>query len=183
VTARDLFGSVRLLCECGRAATGPAVVRAELHDYATDLDGNAGVAGRFIDKTRAGLRERDLQKYQTWRTGALASPLAISGDVTLTIGAKMKSVGKDIRLRAFLSDCTTTEDSSCTPFATGDMQSVVDASAASFEELSVTFPAVDGVVTEGHRLQLRVVMLDIRDTDPAYLGYDTVELSSRLTVP
>jgi len=156
-------------------ATEPTT--AELVNYAVNLDGNAEVIGRFIDKTSYGPDELDLQKVQTWLGSPVDSAIVLSGDAQLHLWAKMKSPGKNLQLEAYLSECTA---ESCTLFATGQMVPVVGASASQFEEVTVSFQSLDATIDEGNQLQLRVIVLDIADADQTYLAYDTVSYPARL---
>lgn len=151
-----------------------------LTNYAANLDGNDGVTGRFIDKTTRGLNERDRQKVQAWRTAASVSDLVINADLQLHLWAKMKAPGKNVRLRAFLSECTTA--TSCTHFATLDMPTSTDALHAGFQRHALSAAGVSHTIEAGNRLELRVVMLAVPDSDPAYLGYDTLGHASRLVI-
>jgi subtilisin family serine protease len=159
--------------------TGAAPTATVLHNYAADLDGNTGVTGRFLDKSSAGLDERDLQKHQTWLTDPVDSDLVADGDAHLSIWAKMKAPNKNIQLRAFLSECDATT-MTCTHFATGEMGVVVGASNTEHQELTLLFDDLATTIDEGNRLLLKVVMVDIADADQAYLAYDTVDHPARL---
>jgi hypothetical protein len=164
---------------------GVAPTATRLYNYATNLDSNSGVKGRFIDKAPASEEQTitDLQKYQSWRTESLATDLAVNGPVELRIWAKMKAPGKNIRLRAFLRECTGTSESSCTTFATLDMSALTNASSTAFTELTLTADGVSRTIDAGNRLQLRVVMRDVANADPAYLAYDTADFLARLILP
>ena len=58
-----------------------------LYNYDTDRDTAAGL---LIQKGGTGPGEGDPLKHQVWRTGALGSAMAISGDVTIDFWAALK---------------------------------------------------------------------------------------------
>jgi hypothetical protein len=151
-----------------------------LPNYATDLDGNTGVTGRFIDITSSGLAELDLQKHQTWLTQPVTSDLIISGGASLSIWARMKSPNKNLQLRAFLSECD--GSLTCTHFATGDMEVVVGASDTQFQEVMLVFDDVSATIDDGNQLMLRIVAMDVADADQAYLAYDTLDYAAQLVL-
>ena len=75
---------------------------ATLYNYDTDRDAAAGL---LLDKTSAGLDEADPLKFQTYRTGVLASPLVLN-DVLVDIWAGMLNfdTGKIGAITVFLRD-------------------------------------------------------------------------------
>ena len=151
---------------------------ATLYNYDTDRDSAAGL---LLQKTPLGLAETDPAKFQTYRTGVLASPLVLN-DVLVDVWAGMLNfdTGKVGAVTVFLrdrdpSDSSHIELGNGTVFAR-DWQE----GSGTFVERMAYVPDVDVSIPAGHELEVWIVIDNISG-DTMMLAYDTVSFPSLIT--
>ena len=150
-----------------------------LYNFDTNRDGNPGL---FLDRTVNGLAETDYKKFQVWRSGALASPLTITGDVLVDIWAKLEvpTAGQIGVVVAYLRDYDAgvgyVEIADGAVYAR-DWHS----NSTTFVERLGLIQGVGYTLSAGHQLELRLIIDDASSGDME-LAYDIAEFTSLLNL-
>ena len=148
--------------------------------YNYDLDRDPTDAGLTLATTNFGVSETAPRKFQTWRTGVLASDVPITGTVLIDIYAAIDGfvTGEIGAMTVFLRDVgtTTVEIVDGTVFAR-DWQS----GSGAFVERMAQIPNVNYTVPAGHELEVRLVVEGM-SFDSMRIAYDTQDQSSHLNL-
>ena len=157
-------------------ATGPTATT--LYNY--NLPGNK--PGLELVGTTLGLS--DPTNFQLWRTGPLASPLSIDGDVFIEIWAAIRQfqIGRSGAVSAYLRDYDGTgayaEIGNGSIFAE-DWQE----GSGTFLKRTIMMPDVSYTVPAGHELEIRLVVDTIKASKDMWFAYDTATYPSVLMLP
>ena len=129
--------------------------------------------GLVLKGTAAGLAETDTTKYQVWRTGALASPMTIVGDVFIELWGAIRQFQQNqagaatLYLRDFDGGAYT-EIGSGSVFA-DDWQM----GSNTFVKRVVMIPDLDYTVPAGHELEARLITDTVKASKDMWFAYDT----------
>ena len=139
--------------------------------------------GLLLKGTDQGLSETDTSKYQVWRTGTLASPLLIEGDVLIDLWAAIRQyqLGQSGAVTAYLRDydgTAHTEISDGSVFVE-DWQD----GSSSFSKKTIMIPNVEYTVPAGHELEARFVADTIKARKDMWFAYDTASYQSVINLP
>ena len=157
-------------------ATAPTATT--LYNY--NLPGNK--PGLELAGTTLGLN--DPTKFQVWRTGPLASPLSVSGDVFIELWAAIRQFQLDRSgaVSAYLRDYdgvgSYTEIANGSVFAE-DWQEGSD----TFLKRTIMMPDVSYTVPTGHELEVRLVVDTIKASKDMWFAYDTTTYPSVIMLP
>ena len=141
-----------------------------------------------MDKTNLGISETDTTKFQRWRTGALDSDLAISGDTLISLWAVAKdyNTGDIGIITLFLRDYdpdTDTYASGSDPVAQGTLFSTAWQAGITgdFVQRGVLVPEVSYTIIAGHQLEAFGVV-ENNSSQEMWLAYDTEKYASLVNV-
>ena len=138
--------------------------------------------GLELAGTTLGLNEP--ADFQLWRTGPLASPFTIDGDVFIELWAAIRQfqVGQSGAVSAYLRDYD----------GAGGYAEIANGSifAEDWQEGSGTFlkrtimmPDISYTVPSGHELEIRLVVDTIKASKDMWFAYDTTTYSSVVMLP
>ena len=150
-----------------------------LYQYGTP-NNNAGL---LLKGTDLGLSESNPSKYQVWRTGALAGPLFIEGDVLVDLWAAIRQFqpNQSGAVTVYLRDY---DGTAYTEIANGsvffeDWQE----GSSTFLKRTIMIPDVEYTVPAGHELEARFVADTIKASKDMWFAYDTVSYPSVINLP
>jgi len=150
-----------------------------LYQYGTP-NNNAGL---LLKGTDQGFSETDPSKYQVWRTGALASPLVIEGDVLIDLWAAIRQFrpNQSGAVTAYLRDY---DGTAYTEIANGSVF-VEDwqAGSSTFLKRTIMIPNLEYTVPAGHELEARFVADSIKASKDMWIAYDTASYPSVINLP
>ena len=139
--------------------------------------------GLLLKGTNKGLSETDPSKYQVWRTGALAGPLLIEGDVLIDLWAAIRQFqpGQSGAVTAYLRDY---DGAAYTEVAAGsvffeDWQE----GSSDFLKRTILIPNVNYTVPAGHELEARFIADTIKASKDMWFAYDTASYPSVINLP
>ena len=143
-----------------------------LFNYDTDRNITAGL--RLVE-SKNGLGETNATKFQTWRSGVLASDLAISGDTLVDVWAASDNYAQNEigGVTAYLRDYNPgtgahVEIGNGTVFAR-DWQ----AGSTTFVERMAKISSLTFTIPAGHELEVRLMIEKIAANAGMWLAYDT----------
>ena len=130
-----------------------------------------------------GLNETDSAKYQVWRTGALASPLAITGDIFVDLWAAIRNfqLSQSGAVTMYLRDydgSAYVEIGSGSAFAF-DWQD----GANTFVKRTIMIPDVNYTIPTGHEMEARLITDTIKASKDMWIAYDTTAYQSVVKLP
>jgi hypothetical protein len=139
--------------------------------------------GLLLKGTDQGLSETNPSKYQVWRTGTLASPLSIEGDVLIDIWASIRQfqTGQSGAVTAYLRDY---DGAVYSEIANGSVF-VEDwqEGSSSFLKRTIMIPNVQYTVPVGHELEARFIADTIKASKDMWFAYDTGNYPSVINIP
>ena len=150
-----------------------------LYNYDTNRDNDPGL---FIKKSKKGLTETDVEKFQPWRTVPLAKNLVILGDVYLTVFSAIKDFedGKEGKVDIFLRDRDPTgayTELARTTITDDNWQRGSD----TFIRQTVVMPSVDHTIPLGNELEVRFTARKSGGHD-MWFAYDTETYPALLNI-
>ena len=139
--------------------------------------------GLLLKGTDQGLSETDPSKYQVWRTGALASPLLIEGDVLIDLWAAIRQfqTSQSGAITAYLRDydgAAYTEIANASVFVEDWQQG-----SNTFLKRTILIPNVEYTVPVGHELETRFIADTIKASKDMWFAYDTASYPSVINIP
>ena len=150
---------------------------AFLYNY--DLPG--AKPGLELSTSSLGLAEPS--EFQVWRTGALADPLVISGDVLVDLWSALRQfqLGFSGAVNLYLRDY---DGGSYTEIANGSVFAEDwQEGSPTFIKRTIMMPDVSYTVPIGHVLEARLVVDNIKSSKDMWFAYDTTLYPSVIKLP
>ena len=139
--------------------------------------------GLLLKRTPDGLPEPDPAKYQAWRTGVLADPLPIIGDVFIDLWAAIRDYELDQPAAAtlYLRDY---DGSAYAEIANGSVFAFDwQEGSTTFVKRTIMIPEVNYTVPSGHQLEARLIADIVKASVDMWFAYDTVSYPAVIKLP
>ena len=139
--------------------------------------------GLLIKGTTEGLSENDETQFQIWRTGPLAAPLGINGDVLIDLWGAIRQfhLGQSGAVTMYLRDY---DGGAYTEIANGSVFAEDwQAGSDGFVNRTILIADVNYTVPASHELETRLVTDTIKASKDMWIAYDTVDYPSVINLP
>ena len=158
--------------------TGPAL-EATLFNYDQDRDAQTGL---LIVKGGTDENEADSTKHQAWRTGALTSPLALDGTLTVEFWSAIKdfTLSTAGAVTYYLRDY---DGASYNEIANGTVSEADwQGGVSSFVAKTLSIGSVSHTVSAGNQLEVKLVV-GAASGDDMWFSYDTTSYPAAVKIP
>ena len=158
-----------------------------LFNYDLDRDNDPGLE---LKSTTLGLQETDPEKYNPWRTDPLTTTLAINGDIFIDLWGATRNFqdAKPGAFTVYLIDVDPNAPGADDPstfyqeIGNGSVTSANwQSGSTSFVQHTITIPNITSTISQGHVLEIFVVV-DNASARDMWFAYDTTAYQSALII-